>query len=144
LDSAAKPIADSPAPVLVLDASPETQHLARAMPDTPTDRVIRLDSLAGMAGASIEDLMPADRLAALIDRIERRPERMLADHHGPALPFVPQVEAWAQAEGIALAADWRLRLAERVRESLLSAGADAVPTATMSKWREMIERMSRH
>lgn len=133
----------SPAPVLVLDAGRETRDVERAMPDAAEGAVVRLDSLTGMAGASVEDLMPADRLAALIDRIERRPESMFADRHDPGSPFVPQVEAWAEGEGIALAADWRLRLAERVRDSLLSAGAGAVPAATMDTWRDMIGRMSR-
>lgn len=90
------------------------------------DRVIGLDALTGIDGARIEDLLGFDLIAPLVDRVERRPERLFVDRARTGRPLVDQVDAWAAREGITLAPDWRLHLALRARSRLLDAGPEAL------------------
>ncbi|SNS13180.1 hypothetical protein [Tropicimonas sediminicola] len=89
---------------------------------TCPDRVIGLEEIVGMERARIEDLFGRDLVAPLVDRIERRPERLFIDQVKPGLPLVDQAEAWAARERITLAPDWRLQLATRVNP--LRSGSD--------------------
>ncbi|SIO54663.1 AAA domain-containing protein, putative AbiEii toxin, Type IV TA system [Rhodovulum sp. ES.010] len=103
------------------------------------DRVLSLADLVGRPGATVEDLMPPDMLAEIVDRLERRPETMLSDTLRPDIPFVSQVEAWASAAGVPLRPDWRLDLARRMRDRLLARGPEALPGETRATWLKVIE-----
>jgi hypothetical protein len=92
----------------------------------------------GRAHASIEDLMPSDMLADLLDRMERRTEVMFSDVVRADEPFVPQAEAWAARSGITLRPDWRLDLARRMRDRLMARGAELVPAQTRAVWLELL------
>lgn len=101
--------------------------------------VLTLPGLIGRPRTSIEDLMPPAMLAETVDRLERRPETMLGDTLRADLPFVPQAESWARTGGVALHPDWRLDLARRMRDRLLTRGPEAVPAEMRARWREVIE-----
>lgn len=92
----------------------------------------------GRATATVEDVMPTEVLAELLDRMERRPEVMFADLFRADEPFVPQAEAWAAKAGIDLHPDWRLDLARRMRDRLMTRGADLVPAPTRAIWRDLL------
>lgn len=132
---------DARPPRLIVDATPAGQALATAMDAAHADRLVRLDEIAGKPGATIEDLLPIADLAATLDRIERRPERMLADVIDPRRPFVAQVMDWAQAEGIVMAADWRLRLAERLRTRMLDRPAAPEADAQPAVWLRLMRAL---
>lgn len=105
------------------------------------DRVITLDEVTGLAGARIEDLFGIDFVAPLVDRIERRPDQMFVDFVRPGVPLVDQVEAWAAAEDITLASDWRLQLAVRVKTRLLQAETSAQSEALMHNAEMLLSRL---
>lgn len=132
--------AETALPRLMLDDSPEGQALARHMPDA--DRIVSLGQITDQPGATVEDLFPKAELAALLDRVERRPERLFSDVIDPARPFVAQALDWAAAEGITLAPDWRLQLAERMRARLFDIRNPAsLPQTQLPVWLRLMEAL---
>ncbi len=103
------------------------------------DGELCLSRFIGRSGATVEDLMPPETLVEILDRIERRPEIMLSDTFRPDASFVPQVEGWARAAGVALHPDWRLDLARRMRDRLLARGPAVVPAESRARWLDLIE-----
>ena len=133
--------ADARPPSLVVDGTAAGAELAAAMAVADAERLVRLDDLGGQGCETIEDLLPKARLAALLDRIERRPERMFSDVLIEWRPFMPQVLEWARDEGITLAPDWRLRLAERLRTHLLDGAASDETQPLLEPWLDLMTRL---
>jgi energy-coupling factor transporter ATP-binding protein EcfA2 len=106
-------------------------------------RVLSMAALAGLTEAEVEDLFPAAFLADQLDRIERRPEVRLADIVVPGKPFLPQVEAWAATQRLALPADWRLLLARRVRTEALTRGPAGFAPEALDRWASLFDRLTR-
>lgn len=102
-------------------------------------RTLRLADLVATPHATIEDLMPAETLARIVDRLERRPETMLSDTLGHGAPFVLGVENWASAADVTLDADWRLALSRRMRDHLLARGPNAVPAEIRQRWLSLMK-----
>ena len=132
-------------PPVILDGTEagraQAGTLIAASHATCADRVIGLDAVTGFEGAQIEDLIGTDLIAPLVDRVERRPERLFADRVRPGLPLVPQVEAWAAAEKIELEPDWRHKLALRLRSRLLDMRPDTLPEETLTRWAALFQRL---
>ncbi len=105
-------------------------------------RVLDLGALIGLPGAQVEDLLPPAFLADQLDRIERRPEVRLGDVLAHGLPFLPQVEDWAEAQGIALPADWRLTLARRARDAALAMGPQGFDAAVRDRWARLLAHLT--
>ncbi|PRY22255.1 putative AbiEii toxin of type IV toxin-antitoxin system [Aliiruegeria haliotis] len=126
---------DAEVPPVLLDGTDigrvQARKLRASSHSTCPDRVIGLHEIVGMEQAQIEDLVGLDLVAPLVDRIERRPERLFIDVARPDLPLVDQVEAWATQERITLASDWRLQLATRVKARLLSSDSRVLPQQTL-------------
>lgn len=101
--------------------------------------MLSIGGFVGRPNGTIEDLMPTEALAALLDRMERRPETMFADVFRADRPFVAQAEDWAARAGISLRPDWRLELARRMRDRLLLRGTEAVPAEARERWRGLLE-----
>ncbi len=128
-------------PMLLADDSPLGRKLDISRVDP--ERVVALWEVTGKRGASIEDLLPRDILATHLDRVERRPEHLFADQLASSRPFLIEAEAWAAQEGITLAADWRLQLAQRLQQRLLGAGRGQIDAATIDGWARMLQRLAR-
>ena len=130
-------------PTVIVDGDVVEQDdgLDRLPNNTVANRVVSLDDETGLRGANIEDVIGLDLLAPLVDRVERRPDRLFIDVSRPGTPVVQQVTAWAEHEGIALAADWRRDLALRAKARLLEVSADTIPGATLEMWESMMARV---
>ena len=120
--------------------------VGRTMAASATEhcRIIDLRSVTVLEGATIEDLMPMTILATQLDRVERRPERLFADRLDPSRPFVAEAHAWAEHEGLTLAADWRAQLAERVQRWLLDAGPEVLDNSAFAPWTAVLRQLSGH
>lgn len=97
-------------------------------------RVLDVAALAGMDGATVEDLFPRRFLAEEMDRIERTAELRLFDIVKPDRPFVAQVDAWAAEQGLKLASDWREDLALRAKRRALQIGVAAFDGDMAARW----------
>lgn len=131
---------DTGRPPVLIDDSPAARPIRAALGEGAY--IVDLRSVTGLAGATVEDLMPKADLAAQMDRVERRPERLLADGMDPAQPFVAQVLAWAEREGITLAPDWRRKLIERFRRRLLGEGRDRIAPRVIEGWAEVLRQLA--
>lgn len=127
-------------PKLVLDQTSEGRALAATLPDTA--RVTSLAALVPQSDATIEDLFPLADLAAQMDRVERRPERLLSDQVCAGTPFVQQALAWARAEGITLPQDWRQQLARRMANRLLEAGPGKLDSRSRDHGRSLMQALT--
>lgn len=55
--------------------------------------------ITSMTEMEIEDLMPAELLIQVLDKMERRPKEEFEDISKAGLPIVPQIKAWAPQTG---------------------------------------------
>ncbi len=132
--------ADAGHPPVLIDDSADGRRMKARLKDAGP--VLDLAALTGMTGATVEDLMPRAELAAQLDRVERRPERLFADQMDPGQPFVAQAHAWAAGEGIALAPDWRRKLVERMQRRLLGDGRAKLDSETLALWSRVLTGLS--
>lgn len=100
------------------------------------DRVLLVNAFTGMANSEIEDLMPPEIVARQLDRLFRGSDKYFVDVLGPG-PIVPQIEKWAEDQGVTLHRGWKVDLARRVKTSVLEA---ATPDLTMLPvWKSLFE-----
>lgn len=132
---------DAPgAPMVLADDSPQGRRLD--ISHVAPDRLVALRVVTGLPGASIEDLMPRELLATHLDRVERRPESLFVDQPATGQPFLSAAEDWAREQGITLAQDWRLQLAQRLRQRLLGEGRSRIDSATLARWSDLLEHLA--
>lgn len=98
------------------------------------DKVLTVRDYVGYDACEVEDLMPFEILAEEMDRLEREPDNRLADVIKPNEPFVGQVEAWAEREGVVLKDDWKVTLAVKVKQRVLTKGLSAISDDVVGKW----------
>ncbi|MFB1025015.1 MAG: AAA family ATPase, partial [Octadecabacter sp.] len=124
--------ADACPPHLLIDDAFPNQTLEEIGETGQT--AIRISDFGGLTGSAIEDLMPFEDIAAMMDRVERRPERLFVDTIVAGLPFQGQVLSWAKSQDIVLISDWRVQLAERMRKWLLERDDPRVSEEILARW----------
>lgn len=102
---------------------------------------LRISKFGGQKGATIEDMLPIDGLAVMMDRVERRPEKMFASFIIAGRPFQSQVLAWAKDQNVILAHHWRIQLAERMCKFILDKEDPRVSDETMARWLTMMQTL---
>ncbi len=129
-------------PPVILDRTPSGQEQGAALvADGHAGRVIWLDALIGVDGARVEDLVGPDLIGSLVDRVERRPERLFADRLRIGRPLLEQVHDWAAAEGIMLDPEFRLQLALRARARLLNEGFAVLSSERLEIWTQLLVQL---
>lgn len=119
---------DGALPFVVLDGDKPGHELGEALRRdlyaSEQEKLLDVAAFAGMAGAEIEDLIPLQLLARQVDRQFRARDNAFADVVKSGTPVVGQIESWAKAEGIVLEKGWKVDLARRVKQQLLSKGIE--------------------
>jgi hypothetical protein len=95
---------------------------------------IRISEFGGFSGATIEDLIPPEEMVVMMDRVERRPEKLFADCVVAGKPFQGQVLDWAKSQDIVLVSGWRVQLAERMRKWILEKNDPRVSEDILIRW----------
>jgi hypothetical protein len=131
--------ADACPPRLMIDDALSTEALDAMGAAGQT--AIRIPDFGGFTGATIEDLMQPEDMAAMMDRVERRPERLFANCIVAGLPFQEQVSDWAVSQDIVLISDWRVQLAERTRRWLLEKDDPRVSEDILAKWLPLMQTL---
>lgn len=107
------------------------------------DRVLSTDEfIGGMTNTEIEDLLPAKLVVQVMDRIERGADQDFEDVYETGKPIVPQIKAWAKADGFDLAMDWKVQLALGVKTKLLANPDKHIDEECLSNWVNLFERLA--
>jgi hypothetical protein len=130
---------DAGPPRLMIDADLSTE--APHGMGTAEQVAVRISEFGGLPGATIEDMMPLEQMATMMDRVERRPERLFSDYVVAGLPFQEQVLNWAKSEGVVLVFDWRVQLAERMRKWLLDQDDPRVSEKALVHWLALMQAL---
>ena len=133
---------DDAQPMALLDSDEQGTNCAQALRSglytSDPDRVLQVGSFVEIKGAEVEDLIPADIIVKIVDRMIREPEDSFESHHDVRTPIVPQVEAWAKKGGASLEKGWKVELAKRVKRVLLD--GTSVSDSTLEVWGGLFER----
>lgn len=134
---------DEALPHLLLDGDQMGRKLAKELASSlyqdHADRLISVDDHTGMEGSEIEDLIPPDVMAAVVDRMYRSAETEFADVLVAAKPILGQIEAWAVAQKVDLEQGWKVELSKRVKQHLLSKGMAVVATEHADRWQRLFD-----
>lgn len=133
---------DEALPIALFDSDSTGKETARQLMSSlyvdAKSRVLEVATFTGLEGSEIEDFIPPEVLAQVMDRWQRGPEQGFADKHQPGKPVIPQIEAWAKANGVTLEVpSWKVELAKRVKQALLSKTAKTIPADYMTMWEKL-------
>ena len=136
---------DDALPFILLDSDKPGQQAAKALRDdlyaeAHGQIVLTDEAFDGMTGTEIEDLMPVELVVNVLGRIERRAERDFENVHDPTKPIVPQIKAWAAAEGFELEQGWKVRLALGVKDRLLANPGKHVDDSILERWKHLMSK----
>lgn len=98
--------------------------------------------IIGMSETEIEDLVPAELIIQVLDKMERRPRDEFEAFHKPGLPIVPQIKAWATANGITLEDGWKVALSLGVKTRLLANQDRHADEAVLKAWADMFKKFA--
>lgn len=134
---------DATLPKVLLDSDGQGRRLADSLKAelyaTNPERVLSVADFVGFQQAEIEDLFPPEYIAGELDRIVRDSEERLSDVIKEGEPFVGQVERWAKHQGLALDPHWKVHLAVRTKQRLLSRGIGEISEDFVERWVNMFE-----
>ena len=96
---------DDTLPYVLLDGDATGSQAAKNLKDTlykdSEQSVFTTDQfISGMTETEIEDLVPAQLVIQVLDKMERRPKDEFEDFYKTGLPIVPQIKAWTAANDI--------------------------------------------
>ncbi len=128
-------------PFMLLDGDEAGRRMAKDMQNglyqEAKDRVLTTDKYVGFDDSEIEDLFPPVFFADAIDRWERRPETAFSDVLVAGKPVVPQIEAWAAAQGVPLADGWKVEVSREVKKRALAGGVKKFDEDTLGRWSQL-------
>ena len=129
---------DEKLPVVLLDADRSgkqtANNLRHELYDQAPGRVLSVADFVEFDSAEIEDLFPPEFLADELDRMERNAETRLADRIQSGIPFVGQVEQWAESESVMLGKHWKVKLAIKAKQRALVQGIQKFDNTTVERW----------
>ncbi|HYH00958.1 MAG TPA: AAA family ATPase [Terriglobales bacterium] len=118
------------------------QQLASSLYADAKDRIVAVETFTGLKDSEIEDLIPAELMAQVVDRWQRGPDHAFSDVLSAGKPIVPQIEAWAKSNKIELIAPaWKVELAKRVKQAMLARNAKPLPEEYVKKWEELFNKL---
>ncbi|MCG8441444.1 MAG: AAA family ATPase, partial [Caulobacterales bacterium] len=129
--------------ILLDDDGPGRQmraNLTNSLYAESPEKVLSVKDYVGYDDSEIEDFLPFDLLADEMDRMEREPETRLADVIQDGQPFVHQVEAWANRQGVTLPPHWKVDLAVRVKQRALEKGIGSFDKDVIDCWVNLFQR----
>ncbi len=133
---------DEVLPIALFDSDTTGKETAKQLTSSlyvdAKERVLEVATFTGLDGSEIEDLIPPDVLAQVVDRWQRGPELGFADTFQHGKPAIPQIEAWAKSNGTKLSSPaWKVELAKRVKQALLAKNARPLPAEYIVMWEKL-------
>jgi hypothetical protein len=131
-------------PVAFFDSDVQGKATAKSLRENlyvnEPDLILEVEPFAGLTNAEIEDLMPTDLLTRELDRWLRNADVAFAEEYKPGTAIVPQIEAWAAKHRVELSKPgWKVELAKRVKQRLLSDGPTSLKPETLHLWTSVFD-----
>jgi AAA domain, putative AbiEii toxin, Type IV TA system len=134
---------DEVLPNVLLDGDSAGKKMARDLQNglyqSSKPKVKTTDKYVGFADSEIEDLFPQAFLVGAIDRWGRKSDVPFADVVKSGEPIVPQIEAWAKAQGVPLDDGWKVDVAREAKRRALESTKPLFDTATLDNWAKLFE-----
>ena len=134
---------DEVLPYMILDGDAMGRKLAKELETSlykeHVHRLVSIDDHTGMQGSEIEDLIPPDVMAAVIDRMYRSAETEFADVMLPGTPILGQLETWAAAQKVHLEPGWKVEVSKKVKQQLLGKGMAIVQPDYVDRWQRLFD-----
>jgi energy-coupling factor transporter ATP-binding protein EcfA2 len=134
---------DEVLPNVLLDADDAGKKMARDLQNglyqSAKAKVKTVEKYVGFANSEIEDLFPQGFVVAAIDRWGRKADVPFADGVKSGEPIVPQIEAWAKAQGVPLDDGWKVDVAREAKRRALESARPLFDNATLDNWAKLFE-----
>jgi len=106
--------------------------------------LLDVGEFVGFENSEVEDLFPIELMSKQIDRLLRDVEdENFKDAYDASKPIVPQIEAFAQKNNIALEKGWKVTLAKSVKQQMSNPKVTA-PDASVEKWAKLFNKINQH
>lgn len=137
---------DEVLPPVVLDSDASGQGLAKQLTSGlyagASEQIIMMETISGLAQAEIEDLFPPAFLAKVVNRFLRGPEEDFSDVVEAGRPIVPQIQQYAEANGLKLEPGWKVEIAMQAKARLLKEADPLKNDAeTVERWKTLFLQM---
>lgn len=138
---------DGTPPYIILDGDTQGKALASNLSNSDlyseaSGRIIVLSDLIGMEGAEVEDLWPFQFISDVVSRYLRGPEMDFDAIAEEGKPIGPQVEAYAEENGLDLEQGYKVVIAKQAKARLLNQPSRVDPSSKeVQKWKELFERL---
>jgi predicted ATPase len=135
---------DEALPMVLVDSdtigNTMAKNLVSSLYANAKERVLSIAMFTDFDGAEIEDLIPPEIVAQVVDRWQRGSENAFAEFHKEGAPIISQIEKWALDNNILLVAPaWKVELAKRVKQALLSRDANKIDTKYLENWEKLFK-----
>lgn len=136
---------DDALPYVLLDGDAAGRQAAKALQsglyEGAEDLVFTTGAFTGeLKDSEIEDILPAQLLIQVLDRLERRADCDFEDFYEEGKPIVPQIKEWAAGEGFDLPNDWKVQLALGIKSKLLANPDKHVDDRMLDLWASIFEK----
>ena len=136
---------DEKLPFVLLDGDDPGKRmeseLSRSLYSDEKEKILITDKFTGFSRSEVEDLMPSDFLAEIIDRWQRRPDVLFRDVAEKGKPIVGQIEKWAISQKLNLPDFWKVELAKRAKQRALDVGLEHFSNETVEKWGNLFSKL---
>ncbi|WP_257670793.1 AAA family ATPase [Parapedobacter tibetensis] len=106
-------------------------------------RILDVKDYTGIEKTEVEDLIPFALVKKGIDRLFNSLDEVdFEDSYSNDNPIVPQIETFADTNGIELEKGWKVGLAMAAKAQLKSKKADAIPKEYIEKWTNLFNALS--
>ena len=130
-------------PAVVLDCDKPGQEakdqLLKGLYKGAAKRVLTVDAYTKVPDPEIEDLIPFSLLEPLLTRMLMGADELFSDAYDPSKPVVGQIEAFAEANGVALESGWKVPLARQVKKRMLSRNPPTVEPTVKAEWKKLFQ-----
>jgi AAA15 family ATPase/GTPase len=116
------------------------KHLKTSLYTEAPEKLLSITDFITLANAEIEDLFPADLIIKSVDHVFRSADNPFADAYKAGEAIIPQIEAWAKRTGIKLELGWKVDVAKRVKQRMLS-GIN-IEEKAVGPWQKLFERFA--
>ncbi len=137
---------DEALPIVLLDGDHLGKQMAsellKSLYSGEKEKILITDDFIGFDQSEIEDLMPIDFLAEVMDRWQRRPDVLFRDVVENGKPIVGQIENWADSQKLDLPDFWKVELARRAKQRALDVGLEYFNAETVDQWQNLFLKLA--